>query len=64
MAYRENPRLLNILYPIFNFIAVLFSSLQVILMGPLRLVLALHLYYYDRIVMKGMLKREASKKTN
>lgn len=37
---------------------------QVVLMGPLRLVLALHLYYYDRIVMKGMLKREASKKTS
>ncbi|KAL9975519.1 hypothetical protein ACROYT_G012688 [Oculina patagonica] len=37
---------------------------QVILMGPLRLVLALHLYYYDHIVKKGMQKREASKKTN
>jgi len=37
---------------------------QIILMGPLRLVLALYLHYYDRIVMKGMLKREANKKAN
>lgn len=39
------------------------SSIQVILMGPSRLVLALHLYYYDRIVRKGMQKREESNKT-
>ncbi|XP_027058595.1 3-ketodihydrosphingosine reductase-like [Pocillopora damicornis] len=36
---------------------------QVILMGPLRFVLAFYLYYYDRIVFKGMQKREQSKKT-
>lgn len=36
---------------------------QVILMGPLRFVLAFYLYYYDRIVFKGMQKRERSKKT-
>lgn len=36
---------------------------QVILMGPLRFVLAFYLYYYDCIVFKGMQKRERSKKT-
>ncbi|KAJ7337158.1 hypothetical protein OS493_010012 [Desmophyllum pertusum] len=37
---------------------------QVVLMGPCRLILSFYLYYYDRIVMKGMGKRESSKKTN
>ncbi|XP_073233879.1 3-dehydrosphinganine reductase-like isoform X1 [Porites lutea] len=37
---------------------------QVALMGPLRLVLAFYLYHYDRIVLNGMRKREASKKRN
>lgn len=37
---------------------------QVVLMGPLRLVLAFYLYQYDRIVIRGMQKREASKKTD
>jgi len=36
---------------------------QVVLMGPLRLVLALYLYHYDRIIIQGMKKREARKKT-
>lgn len=54
--------LINYFFQLVNF--GLFSYFQVILMGPLRLILALHLYYYDRIVMKGMQKREVNKKTN
>ena len=43
-----------------SFFSILFA--QVVLMGPLRLVLAFYLYQYDRVVVRGMEKREANKK--
>lgn len=38
--------------------------IEVVLMGPLRLMFAFYLQHYDRIVKKGMQKRQESKKTN